>query len=424
MYALECACRSKKPGTVLAEWLSVFTDSVVASSGVCCVESQVLTSCMHSYLQTAVDTEAQLSAESDAVTEVMDRQGGSGVQDHLNNAAGVEEGERDSGGGAQASLEIGRKEEEEEEKGEEGERGKEKGSHFSDSDREENRLTESSLRGSGGKEGRTTERISGTTATAIQAPVTAETAHHDKPSDGVHSTRVEQDRDGEELEGSFQSSSELGRGSRSLKHSAEVYSTVVSPHMSRSTQSPLNTLSLEEEMVKAGEGGEGEVKEGEERKGEEGVVEGEEEAGKDVPVGKKKRKVYKSQLLQSAGIHLQAVEPLSHESSSSGNSVEGKSDAVRGEGEVVRGEGGKERGGVSHKSEDRNLEQFSEILLDSDLSPTDSETSVSLPQDRAPEAAPEEKEAQSKAERRVRFADEVDEAASTGELGRDLVKEG
>ena len=410
---------------MLAEWRSVFTDSVVASIGVCCVESQVLTSCTHSYLQTAVDTEAQLSAESDTVTEVMDRQGGSGVQDHRNSAAGVEEGERDSGGGAQASLEIGRKEEEEEEKGEEGEGGKERGSHFSDSDREENRLTESSLRGGGGEEGgRTTERISGTTATAIRAPVTAETAHHDKPSDSVHSTLVEQDRDGEELEGSFQSSSELGRGSRSLEHSAKVYSTVVSPHMSRSTQSPLNTLSLEEEMVKAGEGEEGEVKEGEGRKGEEGVVEGEEEAGKDVPVGKKKRKVYKSQLLQSAGIHLQAVEPLSHESSSSGNSVEGKSEAVRGEGEVVRSEGGKEGSGVSHKSEDRNLEQFSEILLDSDLSPTDSETSVSLPQDRAPEVAPGEKEAQSKAERRVRFADEVDEAASTGELGRDLVKEG
>lgn len=390
--------------------------------GVCCVESQVLTSCMHSCLQTAVDTEAQLSAEGDTVTEVMDRQGGSGIQDHPNSNAGVEEGERDSEDGAQAGW---RKEEEEEEgkedKGEEGEGGKEEDSHFSDSEKEENRLTESSIRGGeGGEGGRTTEGSSGTTATAIRAPVTAGTAHHDKPSDSVHSSVVEQDRGGggeEELEGSFQSSSELGRGSRSLEHSTEVYSTVVSPHMSCSTQSPLNTLSLEEEMVEAGEGGEGEVKEGEGRKGEEEAMEGEEDAGKGVPVGKKKRKVYKSQLLQSAGIHLQAVESSSQGSPSSGNSVEGKDEVVRGESEVVRGEGGKEG---SQKSEDRNLEQFSEILLDSDLSPTDSETSVSLPQDRAPEVAPGE-EAQAKAERRVRFADEVDNTASTGELGRDTV---
>ena len=46
--------------------------------------------------------------------------------------------------------------------------------------------------------------------------------------------------------------------------------------------------------------------------------------------------------------------------------------------------------------DDRNLEQFSEILLDSDLSPSDSELQM------------ESSGPRQKAEKRVRFADEVE----------------
>ena len=150
-------------------------------------------------------------------------------------------------------------------------------------------------------------------------------------------------------------------------------------------------------------------KEGE---GEEEVLEGEGE-DEGVVTGKtKERNSYKSQLLKSAGIHLQGSE----------------SDSIEGEGVGnVGGELADRTGG----SEDRNLEQFSEILLDSDLSPTDSETHMTLerPEDGngdGDKAAPptrlvpgegEGEGGRGKTERRVRFADEVEEAeATTGEL--------
>lgn len=56
-------------------------------------------------------------------------------------------------------------------------------------------------------------------------------------------------------------------------------------------------------------------------------------------------------------------------------------------------------------TQDRNLEQFSEILLDSDLSPTDSDTQLNLSQDGVEDG--KEEGGRSKSERRVRFADEV-----------------
>ena len=149
-----------------------------------------------------------------------------------------------------------------------------------------------------------------------------------------------------------------------------------------------------------------------EGEGEEEVLEGEGE-DEGVVTGKtKERNSYKSQLLKSAGIHLQGSE----------------SDSIEGEGV---GNAGGELADRTCSSEDRNLEQFSEILLDSDLSPTDSETHMTLerPEDGngdGDEAAaptrlvPGEGEGEGgrgKSERRVRFADEVEEAeATTGEL--------
>ena len=143
------------------------------------------------------------------------------------------------------------------------------------------------------------------------------------------------------------------------------------------------------------------------REGDEGrtdeVLEGEREGGRVSPDQKGERKVYKSQLLKSAGIQLQG-------------SKSGSNEAALGE----------ELAGVPRSSQDRKLEQFSEILLDSDhsdLSPTDSETQMTLPaEDGANEVTPSgpaEEEGdggRSKLDRRVRFADELEstDAASTG----------
>ena len=152
-----------------------------------------------------------------------------------------------------------------------------------------------------------------------------------------------------------------------------------------------------------GGGGEGEGEGGgegsetvEEVKGKEG--------GRGSPSNKGERKAYRSQLLKSAGIHLQGT--------SQSDSSEGAS------GDTMTDE--------TQYSQDHNLEQFSEILLDSDVSPTESDTQMSLPGEEGvnegtPSGQAEEGEGEgnggrNKSERRVRFADEVDSttAASTG----------
>ena len=274
--------------------------------------------------------------------------------------------------------------------------------------------------------GRTVGVSNGSTQAAIPLDIAA-----------VHTTNTTVERDekrrdcvapsllekggGGELEESLQSTSELGSGVRSLEHSTEVYSTVVSPHLSRSTQSPFNTLSLQEEMLKvdkegdeAGEGGgEGD------RQGKEEELQGSDrKAGEGLTAMKRQKTVGKSQLLQSAGIHLQGVHPSlgTHGPPYLGSCVMGEGV----EGEDVRGEGGEGVGKTFPKVADRHLEQFSEILLDSDVSPTNSEVSLSptlpLPQGTAVVEGSVEvggseeagkREAHPKAERRVRFADEL-----------------
>ena len=107
------------------------------------------------------------------------------------------------------------------------------------------------------------------------------------------------------------------------------------------------------------------------------------------PRDKEERKVYKSQLLKSAGIQLQ---PSSE--SDGGSAVTDTSQQVTG---------------------DRSLEQFSEILLDSDLSHSDSEVQgEEVVSGRVEEGGEEGK---SKSERRVRFADEVTESTDDPNTG-------
>ena len=98
----------------------------------------------------------------------------------------------------------------------------------------------------------------------------------------------------------------------------------------------------------------------------------------------KEKKAYKDQLLKSAGIQLQG----SLEDNTTGAPLKTGEDTTQ----------------------DRNLEQFSEILLDSDVSPTDSETGLSPPEGGEGEGGT------SKPERRVRFADEVLEATDNAGL--------
>ena len=176
-----------------------------------------------------------------------------------------------------------------------------------------------------------------------------------------------------------------------------------------------NVLDNVEGEEKGGGGGEGRREEGKEGKREEGrgeegeegkreEGEGEERRGEEEEEGRKEekkkegntergsvrspveREAYKSQLLKSAGIQLQGSEVDTNEG--------------------ALGE---------QNSQDRNLEQFSEILLDSDLSPTESETQMSLPAEDGDNVDPSSGvveggggEGKSKSERRVRFADEVE----------------
>ena len=159
------------------------------------------------------------------------------------------------------------------------------------------------------------------------------------------------------------------------------------------------------------DGGEGEGGGGGEGEGE-GGGEGSEtveevkgkEGGRGSPSNKGERKAYRSQLLKSAGIHLQGTSQSDTSEGASGDRITDE----------------------TQHSVDRNLEQFSEILLDSDVSPTESDTQMSLPggegvNEGTPSGQAEEGESEgnggrNKSERRVRFADEVDStsAASTG----------
>ena len=372
--------------------------------------------------------------------------GGSGRQEQPNSSVGesvlkVEERDTSAATSSTSTAYTSPKQEEKEKEKEEEEEEEEEKKEEKEEEKEEEEEEEGKMGGkqsvtekdavAGGKGGGgIVEGVSnGSSQAAIPLAVAA-----------VHTTNTTVERDerlkvrvapllleqggGGELEESLQSSSELGRGVRSLEHSAEVYSTVVSPRLSRSTQSPFNTLSLQEELSKvekdgdeAREGGEGE------RGGEEELQGRGRKAGEGLVVGKRQKVVGKSQLLQSAGIHLQGVQPSlgAHGSPYLGSSVVGE--GVGGEG--VRGEGGEGVGKNFPKVADRHLEQFSEILLDSDVSPTNSEASLSptlpLPQGTAVERGGMEgwgvegggveeagkREAQPRTERRVRFADEV-----------------
>ena len=117
------------------------------------------------------------------------------------------------------------------------------------------------------------------------------------------------------------------------------------------------------------------------------------EGGGDTSPQDRERKASKDELLKSAGIQLQgSSEPETEGVSSPGASTE------------------------AQPSSDRSLEQFSEILLDSDLSPTNSEAGLSVPEEGEREGegegVPGEEPGKNKTERRVRFADEVQESTA------------
>ena len=143
---------------------------------------------------------------------------------------------------------------------------------------------------------------------------------------------------------------------------------------------------------RATEEGEGEGEAGGEREEREG----------DSPTDRE-RKAYKDQLLKSAGIQLQG---------SSEPDIAGAPSMTADQ--------------TVQSSEDRNLEQFSEILLDSDLSPTNSEVGVGVGEGAELEGGgvaegeglqgggvAGEEGGRGKSERRVRFADEIMESTDT-----------
>ena len=185
---------------------------------------------------------------------------------------------------------------------------------------------------------------------------------------------TEQRMDSEAVSKSVPVSDGSDRKQLPIKHdvvqdsSGGVYSTVVSPLTSRSTVSPLNTLSLDQEMEQ--------LKEPEE------MVQGQDF---DENEGK-------SHLLKSAGVHLCSESSSSSEPPNadierklpppSSESIEGKPLPV---------------------VYDRSLEQFSEILLDSDVSLSDDESQDAL----------SENASKSKVEKRVRFADEVKDTCTS-----------
>ena len=184
---------------------------------------------------------------------------------------------------------------------------------------------------------------------------------------------------------------EGGGGEGEEKDSQEVVQLTVAL-----TAAAENDKENEERTVQVGDGATvgGGMEEEKEHEGEKEVEGGGEE---DSPRGKE-RKASKDQLLKSAGIQLQG----SSETDITGAPLKTDDDATQ-------------------SSQDRNLEQFSEILLDSDLSPTDSETGLCLPEGGAQATGESQggEGGKSKSERRVRFADEVLEATdNTGRILR------
>lgn len=201
-----------------------------------------------------------------------------------------------------------------------------------------------------------------------------------------------------------------------VRDSDNIYSTVASPQKSLS---PLNSISLEEEVE---------------------MVKQSEEAKKSLRLELHRKGEYKSHLLQSAGVHLMggsdtegAMENL-RESEEGGPNVDPSGQGEHPAGAPPRGgsessENGEtltepensnvdpsvggtsvDKGGHVPTAEDRSLERFSEILLDSDslesLSGED-QARNSSPED------PEQGEGRQKVAKKVRFADEVENIASS-----------
>ena len=146
-------------------------------------------------------------------------------------------------------------------------------------------------------------------------------------------------------------------------------STVGSPQLTHHTSSPLNSVSLEGEVTLLKKTGE---------------------------VKATRKEELKSTLLKSAGIQLQqGSQHNTQEYTTSQNSNVGVSELP--EQPPTRQDKPLSIPLTKYDSpslDDRNLEQFSEILLDSDLSPSDSELEPSGQKQ--------------KVEKRVRFADEVE----------------
>ena len=174
-----------------------------------------------------------------------------------------------------------------------------------------------------------------------------------------------------------------------VKDSDNVYSTVVSPQQLHKTVSPMNSLSWEEEVT---------------------VLKEAEVAERNAA---EKKKGLKSALLKSAGISLQrGSEGGSQEdaktpqqNSNGGVSVEGG--AVSSEHPPSPVDAQLPSPTTRYDSpnlDDRNLEEFSEILLDSDFSPSDSELQVEQLQQNSKQ----------RAGKRVRFADEVEPQRNEG----------
>lgn len=183
-------------------------------------------------------------------------------------------------------------------------------------------------------------------------------------------------------------SSEDGNGGE-VKDSGNVYSTVVSPQQLHKTLSPMNSLSWEEEVTL--------LKEAEEVK----------------KNAAEKKKGLKSALLKSAGISLQQGSEGSPQQDTK-TQQQNSNGGVRTEVGSVSSEQPSSPDDAhlpspttrydSPNLDDRNLEEFSEILLDSDFSPSDSELAVEHQQQGSKQ----------RAGKRVRFADEVEAQGKEG----------
>jgi len=183
-------------------------------------------------------------------------------------------------------------------------------------------------------------------------------------------------------------SSEDGSGGE-VKDSDNVYSTVVSPQQLHKTLSPMNSLSWEEEVTL--------LKEAEEVK----------------KSTAEKKKGLKSALLKSAGISLQQGSEGSPQQNTkaqqqnSNGGVHTEVGSVSSEQPSSPDDAHLPSPTTRYDSpnlDDRNLEEFSEILLDSDFSPSDSELPVEHQQQGSKQ----------RAGKRVRFADEVEAQGKEG----------